>query len=98
MCKFDSFPKSVLSSNWPQFFKIAKIDARNSQIDQFVVVTAQPRLGTSSFTTSRVEGTNFFFILQTLPRMSAGQEDFLSSARNIVSKRYWRCSLSNSVI
>ena len=39
-----------------------------------------------------------FLILQTLPRMSAHQGNFFSSARNIVSKCYWRESLSNSMM
>ena len=37
--------------------KIAVNDARTSQVDQFAVVTAWPKLGTWSIVTSRVEGT-----------------------------------------
>ena len=38
--------------------KIAENDARTSQVDQFAVVTARPRLGTWSIVTSRAEGSN----------------------------------------
>ena len=44
------------------------------QVDQFGVITARPRLGTCSITTSRVGGKKFL-ILQTMPHTSTGQEN-----------------------
>ena len=52
--------------------KIAENDARTSQVDQFAVVTARPKLGTWSIVTSQVECMKFL-ILQTLSHSSAGQ-------------------------
>ena len=39
--------------------KIVENEAGSSQVDQFAVVTARPRLGTWLVVTSRVEGTRY---------------------------------------
>ena len=70
-----SFQRVSRAKSWNVTLKIADFHARTPQFDQFAVVTARPRLGTSSITTSRVEGTKFL-ILQTLPHTSAHQENF----------------------
>ena len=52
-----SFQRANSAKTWNMTAKIAKNDARTSQVDQFAVVTARPRLGTWPIVTSRVEGT-----------------------------------------
>ena len=41
---------------------IAENNARTSQVDQFAVLPARPRLGTWLIVTSWVEGTKFFIL------------------------------------
>ena len=52
-----SFQRAIWAKSWWMTAKIAENYARTSQVDQFAVVTAWPRLGTWSIVTSRVEGT-----------------------------------------
>ena len=49
------------AKSWNMTAKIAENDARTSQVDQFAVAIARPRLGTWSIVTSRVEGTKTFW-------------------------------------
>ena len=54
--------------------KTEDINVRTRKVDLFAVVTARPRLETWPISTLRVESTRFF-ILQTLPHTSSGQEN-----------------------
>ena len=51
-----SFQRASWAKRWNMTAKIAENDARTSQVDQFAVVTARPRLGTWSIVISPVEG------------------------------------------
>ena len=66
-----SFQHASWAKSWNKTVKIVENDARTSQVDQFAVATARPKLGTWFIVTPRVEGTKLF-ILQTLSRASAG--------------------------
>ena len=58
-----NFQRAIWAKSWWMTAKIAENDARTSQVDQFAVVTAWPRLGTWSIVTSRVEGTRHVYCL-----------------------------------
>ena len=51
------FQHASWAKRWNMTTKIVENEAGSSQVDQFAVVTARPRLGTWLVVTSRVEGT-----------------------------------------
>ena len=56
-----SLQRASWAKSWNMTAKIAENDAQTSQVDQFAVVIARPRLGTWSIVTSRVEDTKNFW-------------------------------------
>ena len=63
--------------------KIAANDAGTSQVDQFTVVTARPRLGTWSIVTSRVEGAKFSFAVILYSLLTKQQPFLVPSTREV---------------
>ena len=53
------FQRASWAKRWNMTTKIVENEAGSSQVDQFAVVTARPRLGTWLVVTSRVEGTRY---------------------------------------
>ena len=64
-----SFQRASCAKCWNMTAKIAGNDARTSQVDQFAVVTARPKLGTWSIVTSQVECTKFLILQLCLTRL-----------------------------
>ena len=52
-----SFQRASWAKSWNKTAKMVEKDGRTSQVDQFAVVTARPRLGMWLIVTSRAEGT-----------------------------------------